>query len=67
MLIIVSIVWNILETTVKPDLPCPDILGLSIYRASMLSPENKLYVWIVPKFTVPLDLPGLIPFPQEAQ
>ena len=35
----------------NPDLPCPDLPGPSIYRASILSPKNKLYVWINAKGT----------------
>ena len=54
--------------SVKPDLPCPDLPGPSICQASILSPKNKIYVWINVKFirfTVLLDLPGLLPSPRE--
>ena len=53
-----------------PDLFCPNIPGPSIYRASILSSKNKLYVWInancapiyrAPRFTGPNS------FPQEAR
>ena len=34
----------IMVIQLNPDLPCPDLLGPSIYWASILPPQNKLNV-----------------------
>ena len=40
----VVVTFSIASLYSKTDLPCPDLPGLSIHRASILSPENKLCV-----------------------
>ena len=59
------IVIAVISLQLNPDLPGP-----LIYRASILPPRLSFMcksILIVPRFTVLLELPGLIDFPQEAR